>query len=99
LQNLAKVAVNIDDYEHKDRVASWYVPIFANPKSQFGYIWEGLEIENVGIFYGYFDYYTAIFIFYARLFMLWPLCIFYTFLVYCSQKKSGNPALGTSICV
>jgi hypothetical protein len=34
--------------------------IFSNQKSQFGYILEGLAIEDVGIFYGDLLYFTAI---------------------------------------
>jgi hypothetical protein len=39
------------------RVARWY---FFKPKSQFGSILEGLTMENVGIFYGDLEYFTAI---------------------------------------
>jgi hypothetical protein len=34
--------------------------IFTNQKSQFGYILEGLGIENVGIFYGNLVHFNAI---------------------------------------
>jgi hypothetical protein len=40
--------------------------IFSNQKSQFGQILEGLEMENVGIFYGYLENITAIW------YILWP---------------------------
>jgi hypothetical protein len=49
-------------------------------------------MEDVGIFYYYFVYFTAIW------YMLWPFGIFYDYLVYFSslgilyQEKSGNPA-------
>jgi hypothetical protein len=33
--------------------------IFANPKSQFGYILEGLGMENVGIVYDHLEYFTG----------------------------------------
>jgi hypothetical protein len=33
--------------------------IFSNQKSKFGSIWEGLEMENVGIFYGHLEYIMA----------------------------------------
>jgi hypothetical protein len=33
--------------------------LFSNQKSQFGYILEGLGMENV-VFYGHFGYFTAI---------------------------------------
>jgi hypothetical protein len=33
--------------------------LFANQKSQFGSNLEGLRIENVGIFYGHFEDFTA----------------------------------------
>jgi hypothetical protein len=34
--------------------------LFSNQKSQFGSIWEGLGMENFGIFYDHMDYFTAI---------------------------------------
>jgi hypothetical protein len=34
--------------------------LFSYLKSQFGYILEGPEMENVGIFYGHLEYFTAI---------------------------------------
>jgi hypothetical protein len=37
-------------------------------KSQFGYILEGLGMENVGIFYDYLEYLTAIW------YILWQFC-------------------------
>jgi hypothetical protein len=33
--------------------------IFSKQKSQFGQICEGLAMEDVGIFYGHFVYFTA----------------------------------------
>jgi hypothetical protein len=33
--------------------------IFSNKKSHFGLILEGLAIEDVGIFYGHWAYFTA----------------------------------------
>jgi hypothetical protein len=32
---------------------------FQTKKSQFGQILEGLTMENVGIFYGHLEYFTA----------------------------------------
>jgi hypothetical protein len=34
--------------------------LVSNQKSQFGYILEGLRLENVDIFYGYFEYFRDI---------------------------------------
>jgi hypothetical protein len=34
--------------------------LFSDQKSKFGFILEGLEIENVGVFYGHFEYLKAI---------------------------------------
>jgi hypothetical protein len=34
--------------------------IFSYQKSRFGYIWEGLGMENVGIFYVHLEYLTAV---------------------------------------
>jgi hypothetical protein len=45
------------------RVARWYI---FTPKSQFGEILKGLEIENVLIFYGHLEYILAI------RYILWP---------------------------
>jgi hypothetical protein len=33
--------------------------IFSNQNSQFGYIFEGLVLENVGILFGHLEYFTA----------------------------------------
>jgi hypothetical protein len=52
----------------------------------------GLAIEDVGICYGLFGYFVAIW------YTLWPFGILYGYLVHCSlfgmlyQEKSGNPA-------
>jgi uncharacterized membrane protein YuzA (DUF378 family) len=65
--------------------------IFSNPKSRFGLILEGLEMEKVGIFFGHSEYITAI------LYILWPFCnlvaIGYIFPHFgmLRQEKSGNP--------
>jgi hypothetical protein len=40
--------------------------LLSNQKSQFGKILEGLGMENVGIFYGHSEYFTAIW------YILWP---------------------------
>jgi hypothetical protein len=37
--------------------------VFLYQKSQFGHIFEGLGIENIGTFYGHFEYFTAFGIF------------------------------------
>jgi hypothetical protein len=78
--------------------------ILSNQKSQFGYILVGLRMENVGIFYGNFEYYTA------NWYILRPLgngvfiwYIFPRFGILC-QEKSGNPDANsltgfTSLCV
>jgi hypothetical protein len=41
--------------------------IFSYQKSQFGYMLEGLEMENVGIFYGHLKYVTSTGRFFVRL--------------------------------
>jgi hypothetical protein len=62
------------------------VHMFSNQKSQFGKIFEGLEMEVVGIIcdlwsiYGHFEYFMTIW------YILWLFGIFY-------QEKSGNPAM------
>jgi hypothetical protein len=40
--------------------------LFSNQKYQFGYIFEGLRMENAGIFYGHLEYFLVIW------YMLWP---------------------------
>jgi hypothetical protein len=40
--------------------------LFSNQKYQFGYILEGLRMENAGIFYGHLGYFTVIW------HILWP---------------------------
>jgi hypothetical protein len=42
------------------------VYIFAHEKSQFGYIGEGLGMENVVIFFGHLTYFAAIW------YVFWP---------------------------
>jgi hypothetical protein len=65
--------------------------LFSNQESRFGSILEGLEMENVGIFYDRLEYFTAIW------YNLWPFGIAYNHLVYfpnlvcLGQEKSGNP--------
>jgi hypothetical protein len=41
----------------RGRVARWFILI---PKSSFGYILKGTGMENVGIFFENFEYFTAI---------------------------------------
>jgi hypothetical protein len=65
--------------------------LFSNQKSQFGFIGEGLAMENLGIFYDHLDYFRAI----GNI--LWPFGIFcgnwYIFPRFgiLDQEKSGNP--------
>jgi hypothetical protein len=66
--------------------------LFSNQKSQFEYMLEGLEMENVGIFYGHLEYSIAIWYIlrpFGHLVALWY--IFPLFGILC-QEKSGNPA-------
>jgi hypothetical protein len=52
--------------------------IFSNQKFQFGKIFEGLEMEDVGIFYVRLVYIAAI------LYNLWTFGMFYGYLIYFS---------------
>jgi hypothetical protein len=45
--------------------------LFSNQKSQFGWFWEDLRLENVDIFYGHLEYFMAIWN------ILWPFEIIY----------------------
>jgi hypothetical protein len=52
--------------------------IFSKPKSRFGQILEGLELENVGIFYGHIIrpfvlFHGHLVYFMAIWYILWPL--------------------------
>jgi hypothetical protein len=64
---------------------------FSNQKYRFGYILEGLAMEDVGIFYGHLVYFTAIGVFCGHL--IYFIVIWYIFrgssVLY--QEKSGNP--------
>jgi hypothetical protein len=70
----------------KYRVAKCYIFI---PKSQFGYILEGLGMENddihilwpFGIYYGHLVYFMT----------FWAFCIFSPHFGILHQEKSGNP--------
>jgi hypothetical protein len=82
---------------HQTRVARWFILI---PKTQFGYILEGLGMENVGMFYDHLEFLRPFGIIY-----LWPfgivcdqVVIFYPFNVVCmfGPEKSGN--LAPDIC-
>jgi hypothetical protein len=66
--------------------------IFSYPKSQLEYILESLGLENVGLFYGHVEYFTA------NRNMLWPFGIFcghlvhFSVLVRCSKKNLATLA-------
>jgi hypothetical protein len=70
--------------------------LFSYQKSKFGYIYEGLGMENNGIFYDHFVYITAIW------YILWQFAIVcshlenFPILVCLDQEKSGNTALRPS---
>jgi hypothetical protein len=65
---------------------------FSYQKGQFWYLWEGLEMENIGILHA-----RLVFLF-SFWYILWPFGIFLAILVYFShaglldQEKSGKPA-------
>jgi hypothetical protein len=64
---------------------------FSHQKIQFGNILEGIGMKNVGIFYDYWEYFTAIW------YVLWQfvtfsvICYIFPILVRLDQEKSGNP--------
>jgi hypothetical protein len=64
--------------------------LFSYQKSQFRFIFEGAEMENLGIFFGHFWYFKAIWVF------LMPFGVFCDYLVHIfgmlHRLKSGNPA-------
>jgi hypothetical protein len=67
--------------------------IFSYKKFRFGHIFEDLGMENVGTFYGHFEYFTAFWCF------LKSFAIFYGHLVYFPRfgmvygEKSGTPGM------
>jgi hypothetical protein len=63
--------------------------IFTNQKSKFVSIWEGLGMENVGIFYSQLDFLGQFCIFNGH------LVIFWLFGILC-QEKSGSPGAGAT---
>jgi hypothetical protein len=75
--------------------------MFANQKSQVGYVWEGLRMENVGIPFDRLGYLTAILVYfmailYTYFMAIWKFCghleyVFPFFGTLC-QKKYCNPA-------
>jgi hypothetical protein len=55
--------------------------LFSNQKSKFGKILEGFAMEDVGIFYGHFVNFPAIW------YIIWPSGIIFTVLVCCTKKN------------
>jgi hypothetical protein len=65
--------------------------VFSNQKSQFWYIWEGLGMENCGIFHLHSVYFVAIWYIYVMAIFYVRLVNFYHFgTLY--KRKSGSPA-------
>jgi hypothetical protein len=68
--------------------------LFANQKSQFGYILEDLRLQNFDIFYGHLEYFKDI---WDILLTFGTLCVHFIHfsgfgMLY--QDKSGNPGWG-----
>jgi hypothetical protein len=63
----------------------FYFPVglVSNQKSQFGYILERLEREDVGLFYGHFAYFKVIW------YILWPFGVFSRFVKMYIPRKIG----------
>jgi hypothetical protein len=61
---------------HFDSASGLPDGIFSNQKSRFGYILEGLAMEDVGTLYGYLVYFTAIW------YSLWLFGIIYGYLIF-----------------
>jgi hypothetical protein len=60
--------------------------LFSYQKSQFGYILEGLGVENVDIFYDHLEYFTA-----TSMVYLWPLGTVFGHLVHFSCFGMSGP--------
>jgi hypothetical protein len=65
--------------------------LFSNQNHLSGEILEGIGMKNVGIFYGCLDYFMVIWCIlwqFGKFVVIWYV---YPVLVYCTQKKPGNP--------
>jgi hypothetical protein len=60
--------------------------LFSNQKSKFGYIWEGLAMEDVGIFYGLLSYFMEIWC------TVRGNLVFLPVLVFCNKKNLATLA-------
>jgi hypothetical protein len=67
--------------------------LFANQKSQFGYIFEGLRLENVDIFYGHLEHLRTFGKLYDHLVNF--VLIWYIFPVLVSRTKKNLATLGS----
>jgi hypothetical protein len=61
--------------------------IFANQKSQFWYFWQGVGMENVGLFYGNLVPFELFGIFHGRLVYFVGMWYTFTILVYFRKKN------------
>jgi hypothetical protein len=61
--------------------------IIFKQKSKFGYILEGLAVDDVGIFYGHLDFTAIWYIFLAMWEISWLFGIFSPVLVRCTKKN------------
>jgi hypothetical protein len=64
--------------------------IFSDQKSQFGQILEGLRIENVGICYGHWAYFTAIWCIlwqFGKVVVIWHIFPHFGICTYCIKKN------------
>jgi hypothetical protein len=59
--------------------------LFSDQKFKFGLIFEGLGMENIGMIYGRYEYFTAIW------YNLWPFGIICGHLVYFSRFGMFGP--------
>jgi hypothetical protein len=76
----------------RQNVQRWVGPrlpdgIFSNPKALFGYISEGLGIDNVGVFCGHLGYFTTIW------YVNWIFPPFW----YVVQRKIWQPWIGLGL--
>jgi hypothetical protein len=67
--------------------------LFSYQKSLFGYIFEGLGKENVGIFYDHLENFTATWCIFDSLVQFVVIRYIFPVLVCLDQEKSGSPGL------
>jgi hypothetical protein len=72
--------------------------LFSNKKSQFGQIWDGLAMEDVGMFYGHLVHFTVFCYILCTFGIVRGNLVFFSRCGIFYQEKSGNPATKSNFC-